>query len=498
MRKIREILRLHYEAGLSARQIAPSIGVARSTVAECLRRAEQAAVTWPLEPALSESVLQARLYPPKTAAPGYPLPDYLRMQAELRRKGVTRLLLWQEYKATHPDGCEYSAFCDHYRLWLKSRDAVLRQHHEPGDKLFVDYAGPTVEIVDRATGEVRKAQIFVAVLGASSYTYVEATWTQQSADWLGAHVRALQFLGGCPRAVVPDNLKSGVIKAHRYEPDLNPAYQDFAEHYSVAILPARVRKPRDKAKVEVGVQVVERWILARLRHQTFFSLAELNAAIRTLLVELNQRPFKKREGCRASQFEAIDRPALQPLPAQPYEYAQWRRAKVHLDYHIEVERHYYSVPHGLIGQPVDVRVAASTIEVFHRGQRVAAHARSQRVGGFTTVDAHRPPHHQSVVNLTHARLLARAEAIGAATVAVLRAQSQRRKHPDEALRASLGILRLARDFSPPQLEAACQRAVALNSLSYRAVRTLITAPAPIPVTAPKVEHANLRGADYFT
>jgi transposase len=379
VRKIREVLRLK-AAGLSDRKIAAAIGSARSTVQECLRRAGEAGIAWPLAQDLNDEALHARLYQRSVPLSCRPQPDFAQLHAELARAGVTRLLLWQEYKAAHPDGWRYSAFCDQYRQWLSSRELVLRQNHAPGEKLFVDYAGQTIPIVDRHSGEARPAQIFVAVLGCSNYTYAEATWTQALPDWLGSHVRAFQFIGGAPAAIVPDNLKSAVTRAHRYEPQLNPSYQDFAEHYGLAILPARVRKPRDKAKVEAGVLVVERWILARLRHRTFFSLSELNAAIRELLESLNNRVFKKLEGCRRSRFEALEQPALRPLPARAYEFGQWKKAKVHPDYHIQVGRAYYSVPYRLIGKSLDVRVAAHTIEIFHAGELVAAHLRSAERG----------------------------------------------------------------------------------------------------------------------
>jgi transposase len=320
-----------------------------------------------------------------------------------------------------------------------------------------NYAGQTVDIIDRHTGEVRHAQIFVAVLGCSNYTFAEATWTQTLPDWLGSHVRALQFFDGTPAAIVPDNLKSGVVKARRYEPDLNPAYQDFAEHYGMAILPARVRKPRDKAKVEGAVLIVERWILARLRHHTFFSLGQLNVEIERLMRDFNTRPFQKLDGCRQSRFDELERPALKPLPSRTYTFAQWKHAKVHPDYHIEVERAYYSVPYKLIGQRVDVRLTETMLEVFHQGQLVAAHARAHRKGEFVTVAAHRPDSHQAVIERSHARLLERASAIGPATAELIRMQARMKRHPEQTLRSSQGIVRLAADFSPSQLEAACAR-----------------------------------------
>jgi transposase len=408
------------------------------------------------------------------------------------------LLLWQEYKTAQPDGWQYSVFCDQYRRWLATQELVLRQNHAPGEKLFVDYAGQTVPILDRYGGASREAQIFVAVLGCSNYTYAEATWTQGLSDWLGSHVRALEFLGGATAAIVPDNLKSGITRAHRYEPELNPSYQDFAEHYALAILPARVRKPRDKAKVEAGVLVVERWILARLRDRRFFSLGELNAAIAELLTALNTRPFKKLEGCRQSRFLELDRPALRSLPARRYEFGEWRRAKVHPDYHIEVNRAYYSVQYAFIGRQVEVRLTAHTVEIFHHSQLIAAHPRATERGRRSTRDTHRPQRHIAVIDNTLARVLERAADIGPATAEVLRQQSARRLHPEETLRSAQGILRLALDFTPTALERACERALALKSFSYRTVRTLIaTADAPATQPALDVAHENVRGPEYF-
>jgi transposase len=500
MRKIREVLRLKCEARLSDEEVARAVGSARSTVQECLRRARAAGLGWPLPPELDEEALHARLYQRSVPLSRTPQPDFAHIHAELKRAGVTRLLLWQEYKAERSDGWQYSVFCDQYRRWLATQDIVLRQNHIPGDKVFLDYAGQTVPIVDRATGEESPAQVFVAVLGASSYTYAEATWTQALDDWLGSQRRAFEDFGGVPRAGVPDNLKSAVTKAHRYDPALNPSYQDFAEHYGVAILPARVRKPRDKAKVEVGVQVVERWILARLRNRTFFSLGELNAAIRELVAELNARPFKKREGSRASVFGEIERAALKPLPPTPYEYATWKKGKVHLDYHVEVERAYYSVPYRLIGKTVEVRLTANIVEILHRQQMVARHLRTRIRGQFVTDPLHRPERHSAVVDLTHERLMQRALAIGPASAEVLTQQLHRRTHPEESLRASLGILRLARDFSPEALERAAERAVELKTFSYRALRALIATPAPSqpPEATPVPDHENVRGEKYFT
>ncbi|MDP6951909.1 MAG: IS21 family transposase, partial [Alphaproteobacteria bacterium] len=396
MRKIRDVLRLHHAAALSNRAIGRAIEVSASTVSDCLGRARAAGIGWPLPEGMSDNALEQALYGCGANPPSgpRPLPDFAAVHRERRRKGVTLMLLWEEYKAAHPNGLMYSAFCERYRAWRDHLDVVMRQTHRAGDKLFVDYAGQTMPVIDRITGKVRQAQIFVAVLGASNSTYAEATWTQSLPDWVGAHTRAFTFFGGVPNIVVPDNLKSGVTRAHRYEPDLNPTYQDLATHYGLAVVPTRARKPRDKAKVEVGVQHVERAILAVLRNRQFFSLAELNAAIAELLARLNQRPFKKLPGSRLSQFEAIDRPALKPLPATAYEYAEWKQARVHVDYHIEVQRHYYSVPHHLIKRQIDVRITAAAIECFHKGQRVACHRRDDTPGRHTTVPEHMPENHR--------------------------------------------------------------------------------------------------------
>ena len=497
VRKIREVLRLK-AAGVSERQIATTVGVVRSTVQLCVRRAKAAGLSFASAEQFSEDELHRRLYRREARPSGRPEPDYAAIHRELSRPGVTRLLLWQEYKAAHPDGFQYSVFCERLNRWLSTQEPVLRQSHAPGDKVFVDYAGQTVSVTDRYTGELREAQVFVGVLGCSNLTFAEATWTQQRADWLGSHVRMLESFGGVPRAIVPDNLKSAVTRARRYEPELNPSYQDFAEHYGLAILPARVRKPRDKAKVETAVQIVERWILARLRNRTFFTLGELNEAIAGLLADLNTRPFKKLEGCRRSRFEEREQAVLRPLPARPYQFGEWRRAKVHPDYHVEVKRAYYSVPYRLIGQRVDVRLTAHTVEVFHQGQIVASHLRASIRGRRVTQHNHRPPQHTAVIEQSLSRVLERAGRIGPATLEVLRRQAQRRKHPEETLRSAQGILRLARDFTPAKLEGACERALAIQSYSYRAVRTLIETPAqPKPQSSLDLAHDNVRGPEYF-
>ena len=505
MRKIKEVLRLKWGKGMSNRQIATSCGIGRPTVAEYLRRAQEAGVSWPLPADLDDTRLERLLFspPPNLPAQARGIPDWLIVHQELKHKHVTLFLLWQEYREANPDGYQYSWFCDHYRAWQGKLDVVMRQDHRAGEKLFVDYAGQTVPVIDRVTGEIRGAQIFVAVLGASNYTYAEATWTQGLPDWIGSHQRAFRFLGGVPELVVPDNLRSGVSKAHRYEPDTNPTYQDMASHYGVAVLPARVRKPRDKAKVEGGVLVVERWILAALRHRQFFSLLELNAAIIELLVRLNSRAFRKLPGCRRDHFEQLDRPALQPLPAEPYVYAEWKKARVHIDYHVAVDGHYYSVPHTLIKHEVDVRMTHNTIECFHRGERVASHQRSSLKGRHTTVAAHMPESHRQAGEWSPERLLKWAAQTGPATEKLVRTVMASRKHPQQAYRSCLGILRLGKAYGEARLEAACRRALMLGSCRYKSIESILKHRLDEQPLEEQQElalpeaHDNIRGPTYY-
>ena len=505
MRKIREVLRLKFEAGLSARQIAASVQVGRATIGDYLSRCKAAGLSWPLPSSLSDAELERRLFPALPTVPSEqrPLPDWPAIHAELRRPGVTLALLWQEYRLAHPQGYQYSWFCDHYRAWQGRLDVVMRQEHRAGEKLFVDYAGQTVPVIDRHSGEIRQAQVFVAVLGASSYTFAEATWSQQLPDWLGSHARCFAFLDGVTEIVVPDNLRSAVSKAHRYEPDINPSYRDLAEHYGVAVVPARARKPRDKAKAEVGVQVVERWILAALRNRQFFSLDELNRAIAVLLERLNARPFKKLPGSRQTAFDALDRPALRPLPEQPYVYAEWKKARAHIDYHVEVDGHYYSVPYQLVKKQLEVRLTARTVECFHANQRVASHLRSMHKGRHSTLTEHMPKSHREHAEWTPQRLIHWAEKTGPNTAGVIQDILERRVHPQHGYRACLGILRLGKNYGEERLEAACQRALSLGACSYKSLESILRqglerlplAQANLPLLPD--EHANLRGPGYY-
>ena len=506
MRKVREVLRLAQEAGLNQRQVARSLSLSPTTVGEYLRRAETAGLTWPLPPELDDAQLEAQLYPLPARGKDdtRPMPDWAEVHRELKRKGVTLLLLWQEYKAIHPDGLQYSQFCDRYRYFAGKLDLVMRQHHRAGEKLFVDYAGQTVDVVDRSTGEVREAQIFVATLGASNYTYAEATWTQALPDWCASHIRTFEFMGGVAELLVPDNLKSAVTRPCRYEPQANATYEDLAAHYRTAILPARVRRPRDKAKVEQSVLLVERWILARLRNQIFFSLNELNAAIRALLGELNERPFKKLPGCRRTLFEQLDRPAMIALPAERYSYAEWRKARVHIDYHVEVEGHYYSAPYQLVKQALDVRLSANTVELFQRGKRVASHRRSALKGRHTTVAEHMPRAHRQYASWTPERLVRWAEKSGPATAELVSTILASRKHPQQGFRSCLGLMRLGKTYTDQRLEAACQRALALGAVSFKSVQSILKTALdqqPLPETSTQqslpIDHPNIRGSKYY-
>ena len=506
MRKIHEILRLRWACCVTGRQTARACRVSHSTVLMYEHRAREAGLRhWSDVSALDDVSLERALFPPGAACgTRRPLPEWSEVHAELHRPGVTLHLLWEEYKAAHPAaGLQYSRYCDLYRAFRGRLDLSMRQTHKAGEKLFVDYCGPTVSVMDPETGESRSAQIFVAVLGASNYTYAEATWTQQLVDWTGSHERALTFFGGVPEIIVPDNLKSGVTHACRYEPELNPTYQDLATHYDVAVIPARARRPKDKAKVETGVLVVERWILACLRRRQFFSLEELNVAIRALLERLNSRPFQKLAGCRRSRFEALDQPVLRPLPQAPFEYSDWLRVRVRSDYHVEIEGHYYSVPYQLVGEQLEARLTAHGVECLHRSRRVACHARSREIGGSTTLREHMPRAHQEYADWTPQRLLAWAHEVGEQTGEMVEQILSTKPHPLQGFHSALGLRKLAKRYGKERLEAACARGLRLGTLSFTSLRSMLKhglegedLPPEIEPVAP-LEHGNVRGADYY-
>ena len=504
MRKIKDVLRLH-AAGRSARQIGPSVGVSRSTVADYLRRAEVAGLSWPLPDGLDEEALERRLFPPPPPAQSrlFTEADWAEIHRELKRPGVTLALLWDEYRSQHPDGYGYSAFCEHYRRWVGRLSPVMRQRHAAGERMFVDYSGTRMAVIDPTTGAARPAEIFIAVMGASNMTYVEASWSQALPDWIGAHTHAFAAFGAVPTLVVSDNLKSGVIRACFYEPEINRSYAEMAAHYGTAILPARPYKPRDKAKVEGAVLLVQRWIIARLRNRQFFSLEELNAAIRDEVARLNARVSRHLGASRQQLFETLDRPAMQPLPPEPFTHADWRHTTVGLDYHVRLEGHHYSVPHDLLRQKLWARLTASTVEIFRAGKRVACHQRAAPGDtGATTLNEHRPASHRRHAETTPDQLRERAARIGPATAILIDVILRDRPHPEQGFRSCLGTLRLARSYAPERVEAACDRALAINTRTMASVKSILInrldgRPPDRPAEATPITHANIRGAKFF-
>lgn len=519
MCKIKEILRLRYELGLSQQEIARSCCISQPTVHRYLERAEAAGLSWPLPHDCDDHRLNQLLFPasardssPAATPQGdetsvarsrAPI-DFAEIHRELQtNKHVTLQLLWEEYRQSHPDGYRYSQFCELYRRWRRKLDVVLRQDHLAGEKMFVDWAGDTVPIYARETGEAKPAFLFVAVLGASSYTFARSTLSQELPNWIDCHIQALEFFQGAPQLIVPDNPKTAVTRACRYEPDLNRTYLEFAQHYHVAVMPARPYKARDKAKVEVGVLLAERWLLAVLRHEKFFSLADLNQALTPLLQRLNQRPFRKREGSRASLYATLDRPALQPLPAERYGMGQWEKLRVNMDYHVEVDHHYYSVPYRLADEEVEVCFTPTTVEIFHQGNRVASHVRSYLADQHSTVHEHRPKSHQAHLEWTPSRLIHWGESVGEATAQVIRTILESKPHPEQGYRACLGIQRLGKIYSPRRLEAACRRALEAQACSYHSLQSILQRGLEQPATSPtepertSPQHENVRGGTYY-
>jgi transposase len=506
MRQVRDIMRLK-SAGLAVREIGRRIGVAPSTVRLTLQRLASAGLNWPLPNDLTDRALEAKLFANAGTRQGHRRrrePDWVEVHRELKRKHVTLSIVWEEYIACEPDGYRYSRFCELYRGWERRLSVTMRQSHSAGEKLFVDYAGDGVPVVvDRLTGELRNAQVFVAVLGASSFTYAQATWTQGIADWIASHVGAFETIGGAPQLVVPDNTKTAVVKACLYDPQVNRTYADMAAHYGTAILPARPRRPRDKAKVEQAVLTIERWLLGRMRNRTFFSLDEVNAAIGELLRRLNEeRPIRRLGVTRRRLLEEIDRPALNPLPAEPYALAEWRIRRVGIDYHIEVEAHYYSVPYRFARREVEARLTARTVEIFHKGERIAAHQRMSGNHRHTTLAEHMPSSHRRYQGWTIARIREEAARIGPATAVLCDVILDERSHPEQGFRTCLGIVRLARSYGAERLEAACAHALDVGARSYGSLKSILAnnldrRPAHKPADATPILHANIRGPRYY-
>jgi transposase len=508
MRKLREVLRLRNELKLGYQQIGRSCAIAVSTVHKYLKRAEKAGVSWPLPEDWDEARVEAALFP-ETSTPSEPpnavraLPDFTTIHKELQSdKHVTLQLLWDEYHQANPDGYRYSRYCYLYQRWRSKLDVVLRQEHKAGEKMFVDWAGATIPVYDRHSGQAWQAPLFVAALGASSYTWAEATRDMQMEAWLGCHVHAFEHFHGIPQLAVPDNCKTGVTKAHRYDPDLNPTYYNFAEHCGFGIVPARPRKPRDKAKVENAVQVVQRWVVAALRHRKFFALEELNEAIRELLHKLNHRSFRKKDGTRASVWEAIDKPALKPLPMEPFDLSEWSRARVNIDYHIAFDANFYSVPYNLVHEAVEIRSTPTIVEILHKGTRVASHLRSRERGKPVTQDEHRPKSHREHLQWTPSRMLHWAASIGPHVARLFERIMEDKPHPEMGYRGCLGIIRLSQKYSPQRVEAACERALLTGACRYKSVESILKnsldqTPVSLPPPASTPPHDNIRGAGYF-
>lgn len=507
MRKIREVLRLKHDLGLLQQEIARSCSISQATVHRYLERASAVGVSWPLPPDCDDRRLNELLFPadPNDESQRARAPlDLAEIHRQLQsNKHVTVQLLWEEYRQSQPEGYSYSRFCELYQGWRSKQDVVLRQEHRAGEKMFVDWAGDTIPIYDRETGEVQPASLFVAALGASSYTFARAAASQDLPNWIECHIHAFEFFQGTTKLIVPDNPRTGVTRACRYEPDLNRTYLELAQHYGVAVMPARPYKARDKAKVEAAVLLAERWLIAVLRHEKFFSVFDLNQAISQLLERLNQRPFRKREGSRASLYASLDRPALQPLPRERYVRADWKTVRANIDYHIEIDRHYYSVPYQLAHEQLEARFTRTTVEIFYRGNRVASHVRSFAAYHHSTQHEHMPKSHQAHAEWTPSRLIAWGEAVGQATGQIIRNILESKPHPEIGYRACLGVKSLAKLYSDARLEAACQRALEIQAYSYQSLKSILQRGLDRQTSLPTErerssrEHENLRGSDYY-
>jgi transposase len=507
MRKIKEVLRLTHDGHLNTRQVALSLNISRSTVKDYQARAQKAGLGWPLPEALTEEALEQKLFPPLIVveAPAKALPDFDYIYRELKahkKFNLTLDQLWREYREQHPEGYQYSQYCQLYRHYRSKLDYSMRQDHKGGEKLFVDY-GEGLSLIDPQTHEPIKTELFVAVWGASTYTYAEATLTQQLPDWIGSHTRAFDYFGCVPKIVVPDCLKSAVSRACRYEPELNPTYADMARHYGICVLPARPARPKDKAKVENGVLIAKRWILAVLRHRKFYALADLNTAMGELLERLNDRALRKLKQSRRELFVLFDQPNAQPLPQKSYEYAEWKIATVNIDYHVEVDQHYYSVPFSLVREKIEIRLSAHTVEAFHKGQRVACHVRSFVPHRHTTVKEHMPVAHQNYLEWSPSRFISWAQKIGPQTARLVQTIIENRTYPEQGYRSCLGILRLDQHYPKERLENAAARALRFSNLSLKALRKILEngldrlEEKDSGSTAVLPAHDNIRGGQYY-
>jgi transposase len=503
MRTIRELIRLGLSHQISARDVGRSLKISHPTVQKYMQTVKTAGLDWSAIEQMDDEQLKQLLRNVRGRKQNIekPLPDYAYIHQEMKKPGVTMLLLWQEYLEANPAGYKLAQFRHYYYDYVKKIDVTLRQRYKFGEILFVDYAGQTVPIYDRLTGAINEAQIFVAVLGGSNYTYAEATADQGLPSWTGSHVRSFEYFGGVPAVVIGDNLKAAVNKAHRYEPDINPTYREMAAHYGCVIMPARAYKPRDKAKVECGVLVVERWILAALRHRKFFSLGELNEAIRELLVILNRRQFKKMDGSRESVFLSHEKSALKALPVHAWEYAQWKKATVNMDYHVELDKYYYSVPYVLAHESVYVRYTRHVVEIFHNNKRVASHVKNPQER-YSTQPEHMPKAHQEILGVTAEKLIDQARSIGIKAKELIEHILEDRKYPPQGYRSCLGIIRLSKNYPLSRLENACARALAIGGYSYTSVANILKSGLDQQVVMQRpqqinIEHENIRGGGYF-
>lgn len=503
MSKAREILRLRWVLGRSVRETSRATGHSAGAVSAADSRARRVGLDWPAIEALTDDELERRLYggPKHTRGPSRPTPDPSAMHQELRRVGVTLELLHIEYLREHPDGYRYTAFCEVYRRWLSRRGLTMRQHHKAGERAFVDYSGKKPCIIDPSTGELVDVELFVAVLGASNLTYAEATRTQTVVDFVCSHVRAFEYFGGAPKVTVPDQLRSAVRVPSRYEPTIARTYAELGRHYGTAIVPARPGKPRDKAKVEVAVQIAQRWIVARIRNETFFSLETLNLRIAELLEELNARPMRSLGNVsRRDLFERVEREALMALPEDRFVVSEWKRATVNGDYHVSLFEHFYSVPYTLVRAEVESRVTATTVEIFHRGERVATHARSHVRFRFTTLPAHMPEAHRRHFAGGDA-VIAWGMTIGPMTEAMVRRILDANPIREHGWRSAKGLQRLAQKYPPARIEAACHHAMHFGARSYKPIEQLLKlGREQLPVSSSANEpitHENVRGSKYF-
>lgn len=503
MRKLREVIRLHLEKGLGGRAIARSCSISPSTASEYLGRIKLAKLSWPLPEELDDEAALTRLLFPDEHQPkrDRPEPDWAKVHEELKRKHVTKQLLWQEYREQHPEGYQYSQFCERYGRFSQQLSVTMRQEHRAGEKCFVDFSGDGLELHSSERGEVQKVKLFVCVLGASNYTYLEPVLGEDLSTWIGCHIRALEYFGGVPEVLVPDNLKAGVKRPDRYEPELNPSYAELSRHYGFAVVPARVRKPRDKAKVEGAVLLAERWVLAALRHQRMSTMQQVREAVSALLEKLNTRPMRKLKKSRRQLFEELERPVLKQLPSTRYELAQWKKARVNIDYHVEVEGQFYSVPYPLVGKQVEVRVTTACVEVFLGGRRVASHVRATG-SKLSTLPEHMPSSHRAHAQWTPSRILEWAAKVGPNTAAMAEELMRRRQHPEQGFRACLGLIRLKDTYDEQRLERACARALRCRAFSYKSVVSILRHKLEQVEPAQQERgalpaHENIRGPDYY-